>query len=274
VPPRYSSTKLRQAISNLQREARKVDAANKRAVDDYNRWARQHNTKVRANHQRLQRELARLNSRPATRTTVFVRYRSSVEVLQRSFARIEESWDEGTWDADDELLGMAEEETANSIAVLNTFEDAAGLQRTVLTTELREIDPDLDDRWRGALFALNPANPDAARHFCTSSRQILIDMINLSASDEEVLAANPTIQLTQNKEVPRREKIRYRLARKGQEDPGLVAFVEDDINNVMDLFAEFNPATHGAAGRYDLRQLGVVKTKVEGAIRFLHRIVR
>lgn len=50
-------------------------------------------------------------------------------------------------------------------------------------------------------------------------------------------------------------------------------FVEDDINSIMDLFGELNPATHGKAERYDLVQLGAIKTRVEGAIQFLHRIV-
>jgi hypothetical protein len=51
-------------------------------------------------------------------------------------------------------------------------------------------------------------------------------------------------------------------------------FVDADINNVMDLFGDFNPATHGEAGRYDLVQLAAIKSRVEGAIQFLHRIVR
>lgn len=41
----------------------------------------------------------------------------------------------------------------------------------------------------------------------------------------------------------------------------------------MDVFGEFNPATHGSAGKYDLARLGALKTRVEGAILFLHRLV-
>lgn len=41
----------------------------------------------------------------------------------------------------------------------------------------------------------------------------------------------------------------------------------------MDVFKEFNPATHGPAGTYGLAQLGALKTRVEGAILFLHRLV-
>jgi len=93
------------------------------------------------------------------------------------------------------------------------------------------------------------------------------------APDQAVLTAMPNVQLTEHNQVPRREKIRFCLSQKGQQDPRLLNFVDDDINNVMDLFGEFNAAAHGEAGRYGLGQLGTIKTRVEGAIQFLHRIV-
>ena len=268
MPRRYTSSKVRQAINNYNR-----------AVRNYNREVRAHNARVRANRQRLLHEIRRLNARQ-TVSVRYVTYRSSVQVLQRSFTRIEEAADRGTWAGGDALFDLAEGETANSIAVLNALEapsgdvvDDAQVRQTAITTELREISPDLDARWRGALFALHPRNPDAARHFCTSAREILVRILDLKAPDTTVLATWPDVQLTEHKQVPRREKLRFCLAQAGHQDARLATFVEDDINNVMDLFGEFNPATHGEAGRYTLVQLGAIKTRVEGAIQFLHRIV-
>ncbi len=63
------------------------------------------------------------------------------------------------------------------------------------------------------------------------------------------------------------------MYRSGLQDAQLETFVDDDINNIMTLFNEFNPATHGEAGKYDLARLGAMKARVEGAIQFLHRIV-
>lgn len=234
---------------------------------------------MRANRQRLQRELAKLGTRRST--TRYVTYQSSVETLQRSFVRVEEASENQTWTASDELFEMAEGETANSVAVLNALldeptanaGDESRLRDTIITNELSDISPDLDARWRGALFALSPINPDAARQFCTSAREIFVNLLDLKAPDEAILAANANIQLTQNGRVPRREKINFCLSRSGQQSPELATFVEDDINNVMDLFGTFNPATHGEAGKYDFSQLSAIKTRVEGAIQFLYRIV-
>jgi hypothetical protein len=277
---RQAQQKQRQAINDYNREVRRVNAHNKRVIDNYNREVRAHNQRVRANRQRLQRELARLGSRRTT-TTRYITYQTSVQTLQRSFVRVEESSERQTWSASDDLFEMAEGETANSVAVLNALldeptaetGDAARLNQTVITTELAEIHPDLDAGWRGALFALSPTNPDAARQFCTSAREIFVKILDLKAPNEAVLAANANIQLTQHGQIPRREKIHYCLAQSGQQDETLVDFVEDDINNVMDLFGVFNPATHGEAGKYDITQLQAIKTRVEGAIQFLHRIV-
>ncbi len=272
--------KQRQAINDYNREVKRVNDHNKRVIDNYNREVKAHNARVRANRQRLRHELARLNSRSTT-TTRFVTYQTSVQTLQRSFSRIEEASERGTWTASDDLFEMAEGEAANSVATLNALLDEPSpvvtddpqLRQTAITSELRDIDPDLNERWKGALFVLDPRNPDAARHFCTSSREILVEILNQSAPDKEILAANPQVPLTQQGQVQRREKIRYILASNGQGDSDLVDFVEDDINSVMDLFGELNPATHGKAERYDLVQLGAIKTRVEGAIQFLHRIV-
>lgn len=49
--------------------------------------------------------------------------------------------------------------------------------------------------------------------------------------------------------------------------------VQADIDDVVNLFRTFNNATHGAAGRYDLRTLGTIKRCVEDALRFLHIVL-
>ncbi len=88
-----------------------------------------------------------------------------------------------------------------------------------------------------------------------------------------MLAEKPSIEMTDQKRVPRREKIRYCLSRSRRHVEDFTTFIDDDINNVMELFGAFNPATHGEAGRYDLAQLRALKIRVEYAIQFLHRVV-
>jgi len=278
---RQAVQKFNRAIDDYNREVRRVNAHNQRIVANYNREVRAHNARVRANRQRLRHEIARLNAQSPTTTVRFVTYRTSVQALQQSFERVEASSIDGSWNASDELFEMAEGETANSVAVLNALladpstddVDDARLRRTVITTELQEIDDDLDHRWHGALFFLSPRNPDAARHFCTSAREILVRILDMKAPDKVVLAANPAATLTPTGQVTRREKIRFCLTRGGQQSLALLNFVDDDIDNVMDLFNDFNSATHGESGRFDMLQLGAIKTRVEGAIQFLQRVV-
>jgi hypothetical protein len=272
---RVSSSQLRQAVSRYNSKVRQLN----RAIDSYNHEARAHNSRVRANRRRLESELRRL-ARP-TPTRVRVTYRSSVTTLHRSFVRLESAAEDELWAANNDLLDLSEGETANSVAALNALvePDAAldtddpFLRETAITNELLQIDPDLDARWRGALFALDPHNPDAARHFCTSSREILTSVIDGAAADEDVLRANPNAERTRDGSVSRRARIRHCLERRDIYSVELVDFVEADVDDVLMLLTEFNTGTHGAAGRFTLDQLRALKVRVEHAIGFLHRVV-
>src|SRR5690606_18209381 len=237
---RQAEQKRRKAINDLNRAVNKYNRELKTAVNNYNREVRAHNARVRSNQQRLRRELARLQS-SSGRSTYRV-YETSVLTLRQSFERIESSEAAGTWKAGPELFGLTEGETANSVAVLNALRadpepsiggDDSSLRETGISSELAEISPDLERRWRGALFALSPNNPDAARQFCTSSREILTSILLSAAPDEEVLAANPEAPRTHDNRVTRRARIQHCLERRGKNDPDLVAFVDEDINNVV-----------------------------------------
>ncbi|WP_200829905.1 hypothetical protein [Microbacterium sp. SLBN-154] len=272
---RQIEQKQRQAISNYNQAARKLN----QAVNNYNSAARAHNARVRANQQRLNQELARLRSQPTS--TRYPRYTSSVQTVQTSFRRVEATAESGSWADDRGLFDLAESEAANSAAALNSLlaapesesDEDARLRNTVLTSELNDIDPDLDNRWRGALFSLSPRNPDAARHFCTSAREILTSILSDRAPDAAVKQVLPGFAPTPNGGVSRRAKIHYLLRQTGNDVDGLAEFIDDDIDSVVALFDDFNGGTHGPAGRFDFAQLAALKTRVEGAIQFLHRIV-
>lgn len=277
-------SQVRQAQQKQQQAIRKVNSAIdkynrdvKKAVDEYNRDVRAHNSAVRANRARLQSELRRLNSSPTT----VVRYTTStrlVRTLEKRFVGVEAAVESGRWDDPDNLLDLAESEAAESIASLNRLrevdgEASADLQATTLATELADISPDLQDRWAGALFALNPRNPDAARHFCTSAREMLTAILDIEAPDADVIAADPGYFKTPNGGVSRRAKIHYCLGRSGNAIAEMVEFVDADIDGVIGLFDDFNQGTHGAAGRFPMTELIVLKERVESAVKFIHRLV-
>ena len=131
----------------------------------------------------------------------------------------------------------------------------------------------MQERWAGAIFALNPHNPDAARHFCSSSREILAEILNSEAPDEEVLARLPNCPVTEQGTPTRRAKIYYCLERSGLSNEALEDFTESNIKDLSNLFNELNTGTHGPAGRFSLPQLTAIKTRVEDAIEFICKIV-
>ncbi|BBO76182.1 hypothetical protein DSCW_35990 [Desulfosarcina widdelii] len=179
------------------------------------------------------------------------------------------------------ILDLSERETANSVTVANRLsgmepeadEQVDGLQDAALGDQLRNISVDLDNRWKGAVFALNPTNPDAARHFCTSAREIFTQLLVIKAPDASVISLIPDCDRTEHGRPTRRAKIRYFLHRKGMIEESLEDFVEQDIENILQLFRVFNDGTHGSAGTFDFRQLSAIKKRVEDGIMFLTELI-
>lgn len=277
----------KQAIDNFNREIRRHNTAVKKAVNDYNREvraynakARDHNSRVENQRRRLEQEIRRLNSRPAT--TTFVTYRASVQTLARTYTATEESLSGRTIiPAGRELIDRASEEAANSAYLLNALDgDGATeddptedeLRGASMQTELATFGQDLVHRWTGALFSLSPHNPDAARHFCTSAREVLITMIDSAAPDSRVVEADAACDRTDKGVPTRRAKVGFLLRRKGIDEQSIESLVEEDINNVLGLFREFNNGTHGHAGRFTITQLNALRIRVESAIGFIHTL--
>lgn len=274
---RQVQSKQRQAIQKYNQEVRRHNQKVKRAVDEYNREVRAHNARVQRNRQRIKNALARLQRTPVTQSYTVV-LRTSTYVLNDAYVRLEQ---ENRYAEDDPsyflTMQLPQQEVANSLAVTNALltgemdddEYHTDLQSTSITDELRKLSPDLHDRWHGALFSLNPRNPDAARHFCTSAREILTQILHVNAPDKSVFAVLSNCQTDSHGRPTRRARIQFLLHRKNLSDNALEDFIDKDINNVIELFDVFNQGTHGAAGKFDLPQLFTVKRRVEDAIIFM-----
>lgn len=270
----------KKAVSDYNREVRKYNRDVKKAINDYKRDVRTYNSKVRANRQKIQRELNRLKSTTVSqRYTVYVR---SVYSFNETYERIDTNWSQAQLTpAQQEMLQYFEQETLNSLSLMNLLQgnetnqiyDSDDLQNSNIE-DLITISSDLDKRWKGALYALNPLNPDAARHFCTSAREILNQIIETSAPDDLVFEAQPNCNTTQRGNPTRRSKIKYLLARKDMADETVEEFIEQDIQNIHELFRIFNDGTHGSAGKFELPKLKAIKKRVEDGIQFLIQIAR
>jgi len=284
---RYSSSQINNMLRKAQRDQqRAIDKHNrnvKNAINKYNREVRTYNARVRADRQRLKTELARLSRQPIKVTvTRHVTYRASVQTLYDSYTRLEDYALAQQLDPRyNQILDLSERETANSLEVANRVfgVDIADdtppeeLVNTELLDGLRKISPDLDDRWNGAIFSLSPRNPDAARHFCTSAREIITQILEIKAPDASVFALLPTCERTERGNPTRRSKIRYFLHRQNMNEDPLEEFIENDMENIVQLFYVFNEATHGTAGTFNLSQLNTIKRRVEDGIKFLIEII-
>ena len=277
---RKAQQKQRQEIDKHNRAVKAYNQKVKRAVDDYNREIRIHNARVRADRQRLRNELARLSRQPVT--TRLATFRTSVSAVQTAHERLEHAADASRFDARyNEVLDLSERETANSTGLMNALlGDAAPSDELLpnapdspLIPVLQAISADLSDRWLGALFSLNLSNPDAARHFCASTREIITRILDMKAPDTIVVGAMPDCDRTPQGKPTRRAKIHYFLHLKGMNQNELEAFVETDMNNVVDLFQVFNEGTHGSAGKFGPAQLQAIRKRVEDAIMFLSGLV-
>jgi hypothetical protein len=281
-------SKLNQITNKLKQQARKIDQNRRErvrkintAINNYNAAVRTHNSRIRANQQRLKNELARLHSRSSTQRVVT--YRTSVVRLTESYDRLNATAQTRPLSSEENYFyDLSEREAANSVSLLNALEedqessddsaDASALQATGITDEISSLSEDLDSRWRGALFSLNPKNPEAARHFCTSVREVFTGIIELSAPDDEVMEAIPYCELVdtpQGKKVSRRAKMAYRLRAKGVVNTELEAFADENISNVLTLFKELNGGTHGLSGALSLMALLEIKKRAEDCLVFL-----
>lgn len=271
---RKYNAELRRAVQQEEKEARQA----KQAVDSYNREARRHNQQVRANARRLASEIKQLERQQTPQRLVVVE--NSTLTLNTVFQEVEAAAAVEDWGSRSEMVvGLAEAETANSAAAANVLlggasDDDEPIEETALTDELALISEDLDHRWRGALYAINPRNPDAARHFCTSSREIITRFLDLKAPDEAVVEAMPECDRTGDGRPVRRAKISFLLQRSSLSHESLGKFVDMDVDDVVGLFRVFNDGTHGAAGTLNVDALRALKGRVEGAIQFLSAITR
>jgi hypothetical protein len=115
---------------------------------------------------------------------------------------------------------------------------------------------------------LNPLNPDAGRHFCTSVREIFTEVLDVKAPDSFVISYFPNCELHQGKP-NRRFKIKYILTQKSIHSETLENFVDSDIDELLSLFRTLNDGTHGSAGKFTIQQLLKLKKRVEDSIQFV-----
>ena len=270
---RQIEQKQRKAINDYNRAVRQHNSSVKKFVSDYNAFVRTYNASVRKNKQIIDHEIRKLNSSSSIRTS----YTISLDEMRHYYTAVDAAYPEGIEinPQQSAILDLVEQEQANSLVTANTINDenlpVENTEDIEIGNKLALISEDLNNRWKGAVFALNPNNPDATRHFCTSTREIFTEFLELKAPDDLVFACNPNCAKTDRGNATRKEKIKY-MMRNAKMDDSVIAFVDADINNILELNHLLSGGTHGPAGKFTFEKLLQVKKRVEQGIIFLCEI--
>ncbi|MBR2046502.1 MAG: hypothetical protein IJ958_10280 [Agathobacter sp.] len=266
-------SQMRQAQRKAERQLQtEVNKVTRKLESELNQEIRKYNSQLRHNQQIVTRELNRLSSRPNIQTT----YRTSLNTMQRYYTDISDTYQNIEITPEQgRILDLVEREQINGLVTANVVENGDFSENTIedieIGNKLQLVSEDLNNRWKGAVFALSPQNPDAARHFCTSAREIFTEFVELKAPDAKVFDFNPNCQKTDRGNATRREKIKY-MMRNVDTTERVIDFAEADITNILELFHVLSDGTHGEAGRYEFNKLLQVKKRVEQGINFLCEI--
>ena len=206
---RQLEQKQKRAINDMNRGINNYNREVKKAVKNYNAAVRKHNASVRRNRQIINNELRKLNNMTTVRTSFTV----SSRAMQQHYEDVERVYYEGVSVTPEQkrILDLIEQEQANSLITENYIEGDNVPEESPEDIEIGDklalVSDDLNNRWKGAVFSLNPNNPDATRHFCTSAREIFTEFLEIQAPNEKVFAYNPHCQKTDRGDATRREKI-------------------------------------------------------------------
>ena len=271
-------SQIRQAQHKAERQLKQIQRNTERKIrSEVNKAVNQYNRDVRRNQQKIQSELRKLSNSSSVKTTYII----SVKNLNSSYNTIVKNYDElNSTDREKQIFNYIETENVNSLSVANAIENPqlaesvdVELQDNGIGNRLKLFSNDLHSRWIGALYSLNPNNPDATRHFCTSTREIFTDIFEKHALDEDVFAIFPNCDRTDRGNATRRSKIKYFLYKKGIDIKNVEEFIDNDIDNILELYHTLSDGTHGEAGKYSIEQLKLIKKRVEDGIIFLCEIV-
>lgn len=266
----FNMSQFRNQMNKIQREAKKAEMQFKQEINNYNKAVRQYNSNVRNNKNKILRELNRMKSKYTINTNYYV----TTKLVHNFYIKVSNSYDNGL--VEEDIFNAIENEDANNLelsnVVLNNDEvenSDVDLDESNISAKLIKISTDLNDRWKGALFSLNPNNPEAARHFCTSTREILKVLIDDRIKDKDVIDSNPQCDKTNYGSPTRKEKIKYAMNKKGISDELIIEFTDSNIENTISLINELSNGTHGHSNKYSLNQLKSFKKRFEDSINFV-----
>lgn len=136
-----------------------------------------------------------------------------------------------------------------------------------LRTQLVSLKPELLNLWEGAKQALTSDNPDRARHFITSFRELFTHVLHLLSPDDDLRGWSTSPKDFVNNRPTRRARLSY--ISRGISHGAFTAFVEKDVAATLAICDLFQAGTHGISNNFSEAQLFALKNRAESAICFM-----
>lgn len=142
--------------------------------------------------------------------------------------------------------------------------------RMALERNLPRIHSDLFNLWDGANQALTSPNPDRVRHFCSSFRELMTNVLHHLSPDDGVKkwSSNPSFYRDGR---PTREARLMYICRDINMGP-FQKFVQKDVAATIEFIDLFHEGTHKIKSSFTEEQLLALKAKAESTLAFLMEI--
>ncbi|MFL6193969.1 MAG: hypothetical protein ACJ75H_07335 [Thermoanaerobaculia bacterium] len=132
-----------------------------------------------------------------------------------------------------------------------------------LEVVLAGLGPEFTDVWRGAVQIHQTDNPERARYFTSSCRTLFDEVLDRFApvgSTKAWLGELKPEDMDSQGNPKRRVRVRY-MCRNLENSSGFAEFMEQDIDDVMELYQRYNKGVHRLKPSFSKEELDALKAK-------------
>ncbi|MEW5800264.1 MAG: hypothetical protein AB1728_14795, partial [Bacteroidota bacterium] len=161
----------------------------------------------------------------------------------------------------------------DSIATINKLVNRVEeINSSTFEKAIVSLNPSFANVWYGALQSIETENPEKARHFLVSLRELFTRILKALAPDEKIRKWSNDASLYQNDKPTRKARILY--LNREINSTELSSFIEKDIDSILEFWTILQKGTHSIDFKLTDRQLNGIKLRFESTVKFLIDIER
>jgi hypothetical protein len=139
--------------------------------------------------------------------------------------------------------------------------------REIVRILLHKLNPSLVKMLDGANQVLHSDNPERIRYFCVSMREILTQILQILAPDEEIKKWSSLSEFYDKGKITRKARLSY--IHRNLNSERLSELSDKIIHSTLEIIGTLNKGTHGLNFHLTDDQLLGIKLKIEITIRFI-----